>query len=77
VRVGVPSGVVQTVHILTCTRDGCFGNMPLGEPLLNVMQGAKVPLQLAYESIAADSTTRTITVRVSLTDFPATYAKLR
>jgi invasion protein IalB len=77
VRVGTPNGVVQTVKILTCTRDGCFGNMPLGDPLLTVMRAAKVPLQMAYDSIAADSTTRTVTISIGLSGFPETYAKLR
>ncbi len=76
VRVGVPNGVVQTVKILTCTRDGCFGNMVLGEPLLTVMRAAKVPLQMSYDSIAPDSSIRTITVSMGLNGFSETYAKL-
>lgn len=77
VRVGTPNGAVQTVKILTCTRDGCFGNMTLGEPLLTVMQAAKVPVQVAYDAIAADASTRTITVSIGLSGFAETYAKLR
>lgn len=76
VRVGTPNGVVQNVKILTCTRNGCFGNMILGDPLLTVMRAAKVPLQMSYDSIAADSSIRTVTVSMGLNGFSETYAKL-
>jgi len=76
VRVGTGSGALQTVQILTCNRDGCFGNARLGEPLLNAMRAAKEPLHLAYESIGSDSTARTITVNVGLAGFASAYDKL-
>ncbi len=76
VRVGTPNGVVQSVKILTCTRDGCFGNMPLGDPLLTVMRAAKVPLQMSYDTVAADSSMRTVTISMGLSGFSETYAKL-
>ncbi len=77
VRVGTTSGAVQTVQILTCNGNGCFGNTALGEPLLNAMRAAKEPLHLAYESIANGATARTITVNLGLRGFAATYDKLR
>jgi invasion protein IalB len=76
VRVGTGSGAVQTVQILTCNRDGCFGNARLGDPLLNAMRAAKEPLHLAYESIGSDSTARTITVNLGLGGFASAYDKL-
>ncbi len=58
VRVGTAGGALQTIAILTCNRDGCFGNARLGDPLLDAMRAAKEPLHLAYETLAADATAR-------------------
>ncbi len=76
VRIGFPSGAMQTFPFYTCDRRGCFATAQLGGPLLAAMRAAKAPLRIAYETLNGNAQP-TISVALGLDDFPAAFDQLR
>lgn len=77
IRLGFENGAVQTLSVFTCNRNGCFARAPLGEPTLAAMRAAKLPLRIAYESLADNGAKQTVTITLALDGFAAAYDRLR
>lgn len=76
VRVGTNSGIMQTLPVSTCNRDGCFARAQMSGPLLGAMRAAKEALRIAYDSLAPNADARTVTISLGLDGFAAAYDKL-
>jgi invasion protein IalB len=77
VRIGFENGIVQNIRLTTCTRAGCFARGEASEPLISTMQGGKLPLRIAYESLDTNGTAETITVTLGLDGFASAYDRMR
>jgi invasion protein IalB len=76
VHVSVAAGTEQTLPVVTCNRNGCFAQAPIGAALLAAMRAGKAPLRVVYSVLDSNGGKQAITITLSLDGFSTVYDRL-
>ena len=71
-KLQVDDGKTTDLQIQTCENRGCYASTPIAPELLAAMRSGK-QLKVLFQNLAKE----TITIPLPLTDFSATYDKIK